>query len=330
VRKHAATWVLAACVVFVGALALLLAVRQRYDPPSADFSPNTVATARPDTLPPALAGMLLTNGTATLEHAIATIFSLAARGEVSIDETRRSLGQRVFTVTRTPRGQSLSPVEERALETIFTARQGTEPSVNLATVRTRLMRHNRQLRNVLNAAMKAAGLLDEDRQAVRRRFLAAGIGLVIAAALTAMVLSAAVETYGGWPMLIPVALGAAAVVAFVAHAAHTPLSNEGVRRATQWRAFRRYLRAVARDREASPNDAAVSHLLPFAVALGLGSTWSSYLKRHRLSAPPWFRALSSDSSNPGAAFAALIASGAASGHAGGGSGTGGGGASGAS
>jgi hypothetical protein len=330
VRRHAGTWVLAACIVFIGALTLLLGVRQGYDPPSADFSPSTVATAPPDTLPPALAGMLLSNGTAILEHAMAVIFSLADRREVSIDETRRSFGQQAFTITRTPTGHSLTPVEERALDIVFTGRQRTESAVNLATARTRLMRHQRRLREVLNPAMKAAGLLDEDRQAVRRRFLRAGIGLVITGALASMILGVAAETYGGWPMLIPLALGAAAAVAFVAHAAHTPLSNDGVRRASQWRAFQRYLRAVARDREPSPDDGAVRHLLPFAVALGVGSAWSSYLKRHRLSVPPWFRALSSDSPNAGVAFAALIASGGAGGHSGGASRAGGGGASGAS
>jgi hypothetical protein len=319
VRKYSASWVLAGCVVFASALALLFGVRQGYDPPRVELGPRTSTTAPPDTLPPALAGMLLTNGTATLEHAMATIFSLADRGDVRIDEARRSLAQRTFTMTRTPKGHRLTPVEERALEIVFTGRHGTETSVNLATARTRLVRHRRRLREVLKPAMKGAGLLDEDRQAVRRRFVSAGIGLFIAAAGAGMVLAAAAPADGGWPMLIPLALSAAGIIAFIAHGAHTPLSNEGVRRAGQWRAFQRYLRGVARDREASLENSAVSHLLPFAVALGLGATWSSYLKRHRLSAPPWFRALSSDASHSGAALAALIASGGAGsgGHAGG-------------
>jgi uncharacterized membrane protein YgcG len=331
VSKYSATWVLAGCVVFVCALALLFGVRQGYDPPPVELGPRTSTTAPPDTLPPALAGMLLTNGTATLEHAMATIFSLADRGDVRMDEVRRSFAQRTFTMTRTPKGHTLTPVEERALEIVFTGRSGTETSVNLATARTRLMRHQRRLREVLNPTMKAAGLLDEDRQAVRRRFLSAGISLFIAAACAGIVLAAAAPADGGWPMLIPLALGAAGIVAFIAHAAHTPLSNEGVRRAGQWRAFQRYLREVARDREASLDNSALSHLLPFAVALGVGATWSAYLKRRRLAAPTWFRALSSDASHRGAAFAALIASGGAGsgGHAGGG-GAAGGGASGAS
>lgn len=334
-RRLAGAWALAAGVVFVCGMALLLGIRQRYDPPPADLTPTTSWSAPPDTLSPMLAGTLLTNGRASLEHAMAGIFSLADRGELRIEELPRSLGQRNFTITRTPTGHALSALEERALDIIFTGRQGVERSVGLGKARTRLMRQFRRFRELLNPAMQAAGLLDNDRQAVRRRFLQAGIAMLIAAALLTLAFALLVQRYAGWPMLIPLAFAGVGVVALIAYAAHTPLSNEGVRRSTGWRGFQRYLRAVARDREVSPGVDMTRQLLPFAVALGIAPAWSSYLKRHRLSAPPWFRAEADGTANSGAAFAAFVASGGtgtSGGHAHGvaGGAAAGGGASGAS
>ena len=331
-RQLSGAWVLAGSVIFLAGLALLFRIRQGYDAPPEDLSPSPAWSAPPDTLPPALAGPLVTNGTATLEHAMAAVVALADQGEVRIEETSRSLGQRAFSITRTPTGRALTPVDERTLEIVFAGRDGAETTVTLAKARSRLMHHLRRFRAAVYPAMQEAGLLDEDRQAVRRQFLRAGFAALVAAGVLALAMAVAglPGQYSGWPLVMPAALGAVAIVAFIAHAAHTPLSNEGVRRSNQWRGFRRYLREVARDREVAPGDAAVRQLLPYAVGLGVAAAWSAYLKRHRSAAPTWFRAASADGANTGAAFAAFVSSGgSAGGHAGGGGGAAGGGASGA-
>jgi hypothetical protein len=332
-RRLAGTWALAASVVFVAGLAILLGIRQRYDAPPSDLTPTAPWSMPPDTLPPAIAGALLTNGSARLEHAMGEIFALADRGELRIEETRGAIGQRNFAITRTPTSRPLSAIQERALEIIFGGRHGQEESVSLGTARTRLMRRLRRFGEVLNAEMRAQGLLDEDRQAVRRRFVRTAIAALVGAAVLAMALAQSAERFGGWPMLVPLALAAVGVVALIAYAAHTPLSNEGERRANQWRGFQRYLRSVARDRDTAPEAAAVSQLLPFAVALAVGAPWSSYLKRHRPAAPAWFRA-ANDTAGRSAAFAVFVASGGTGasghGHHGAPGGAAGGGASGAS
>jgi uncharacterized membrane protein len=168
---------------------------------------------------------------------------------------------------------------------------------------------------------------------VRSRFIRIAIASLVGAGIASIALALFTERYGAWPMLIPAACASVALVAFICYAAHTPLSNEGVRRAHQWRRFRQYLRDVARDREASPGEADARRLLPFAVALGVAPAWSAYLKRHRLAAPTWFRAASDAQDNSSVAFAAFVATGG-SGNGGGGHGGGGaaagGGASGAS
>ena len=69
-----------------------------------------------------------------------------------------------------------------------------------------------------------------------------------------------------------------------------------------------------------------ARLLAFAVALGLASAWSKYLKNHPVGVPPWFRALAVSGDDGG--FPAFIAAGGAGADGGAGGGAGAGGAAG--
>jgi hypothetical protein len=195
------------------------------------------------------------------------------------------------------------------------------------------MRHFRTFKIALEPAMQAAGLIDEDRRAVRMRFLRIGVACLIAAGASAFALALLVERFGPWPMLVALAAGITGVTALICFAAHTPLSDEGIRRAREWRGFRRYLRDIARDREPSPGEPVIQQSLPYAVALGLAQSWASYLKKHRSAAPDWFRAVSAGAGDSAVAFSSFVASGGTGAHGGGSVGAGaaaGGGASGAS
>ena len=180
--------------------------------------------------------------------------------------------------------------------------------------------------------MQSAALLDEGRRAVRRRYRTIAATALAFGATAAIAAASIVGRFGTWPFLISAALTIVGIAAFGFYAAHTPLSDEGLRRAQEWRGYRQYLRDVARDREPLPADSDPRGLLAFAVALGVAPAWSAYVKRHRGAAHPWFRAIAESSNDP-AAFATLIAMGGAGTGAHGGPGAGagaGGGASGAS
>jgi len=328
VAETARTWIIAGSIVIVAGLVLLFFVHQQYDPPAHDFSTTAHWAMPPDALPPVIAGAVLANGSPRVEHAMAALVSLAERGELRIDEQGRLLGQRQFTITRAGARRPMSPYEEKLLEIIFDGKDGT---VSLGKARNRLMRQFRKFKTALEPAMQAAGLLDEDRRAVRRRFAQIATACLISAGVTAFALALMVERFGPWPMLIPAALGVVGVSALICFAAHTPLSNEGIQRARGWRGFRRHLRDIARDREPSPSDAVARQMLPYAIALGLAHSWASYLKKHRSAAPDWFRAVAATDGDSAVAFSTFVASGGA--HAGGGAHSGaaaGGGASGAS
>ena len=329
VNALSSIWISAALIVIVLGIALLFFVRQRYDSPARDFTATERWEMPPDTLSPAIAGSLLANGTPRLEQAMAAMFALADRGELRIDEQSRVLGQRQFGIARVRTGRPLAPYEQQLLDIVFGAANENGP-VSLGKARNRLMRRFRLFRAALEPEMQTAGLLDTDRRAVRLRFGWIARTCLIAAGLGSIVASIFVARFGPWPMLIPLALAIVGVTALISMAAHTPLSNEGVRRARDWRGFRQHLRDIARDREPSPGDAVIRQMLPFAIALGLAQSWSSYLKRHRSAAPEWFRAVSAAGNNSAVAFSAFVAHG---GTASGGHGAGaaaGGGSSGAS
>jgi hypothetical protein len=260
---------------------------------------------------------------------MAALFGVADRGVLRIDERSRAFGLRDFTIAEATE-RSLAPYEERLLEIVFAGAQDGTRSVTLGKARNRLVRQFGKFKAALEPAMVSAGLLDDDRRSVRTRFVAIAILCLIAAGMLSIAFAFIVERFGGWPMMIPLALALVGVAGLMAYGAHTPLSNDGIRRANEWRGFRRYLRDIARDRQPSPGDAAMRQLLPFAVAFGISGVWSAYLKRHRVAAPAWFRSADAAHYNP-AAFSALVASGGsgAGGH-GGASAAAGGGSSGAS
>jgi len=329
VAETARMWIAMGVIVIVAGLVLLFFVHQQYDSPARDFSPMTRWAMPPDTSPPVIAGAILANGSPRLEHAIAALVSLAERGELRIEEHGRRLGQHQFAITRTRTRRALSPYEEMLLEIIFGANDGT---VSLGKARNRVMRQFRKFKMALEPAMQAAGLLNQDRRAIRRRFAQIAAACLILAGISAVALAFVVDRFGPWPMLVPAALGIVGASALISFAAHTPLSNEGIQRAREWRGFRRHLRDIARDREPSPSDAVTRQMLPYAIALGLAHSWASYLKKHRSAVPDWFRAAAAAGGDSAVAFSSFVASGAAhpgGGHGGGG-GAAGGGASGAS
>jgi Predicted membrane protein (DUF2207) C-terminal domain/Predicted membrane protein (DUF2207) N-terminal domain len=329
VAAESATWLLAAGVVGLAGLILLFAWRQSYEAPPRDaeiWRGDAQQIAPPDTLAPPVVGVLAANGRPGLEHAMAALFSLADRGAIEIQEQARgALGQRNFVVSRRRDARDLAGYEQVALDTVF--QNETSPAaVSLTRARSRLTRKFREFSRAITRELSSAGLLDESRRAIRDRYNRAGVWMMIAAAVGVVPAGLVAEDHGGWPMLIPTAIALVGVASFIFAATTTPLSNDGVRRAAHWRAYRKLLTRIAQGKQDAAG-MAVSTVLPFAVALGLADSWSKFLKRRGHAAPAWFHGLrSGDDFN---AFPAFIATGgagmsshgssAASGAAGGGS-----------
>jgi hypothetical protein len=328
---YAPRWWMAAGVILVIGAILLFALRQRYESPSRAFaSSSRTFDSAPDDLRPALAGALASNGNISLQHAMATLFTLADRGAVVVDEEPRRWGQHGFVVRHRAGAVALKPEESTLLDLAFPSSDSREAGVPLAKVRSRIASNIRKYRTRVREELRVLGLFDDDRSRVRNSFAVCGFALLLVA--LALVVFAAVMSgsFGGWPFLLPVAAAIVAIASFVFHGALTPLTNEGVRRADEWRAYGRHLKEVARDRAAFTARSPAA-LLPFAVALGLAGHWSKFVKQRPAAVPEWFRSLKPNDDGAFPAFIAVGGSGDVGGAGGGGGGGGaaGGGASGA-
>jgi len=329
-NAFAPRWAAACGIVFAMGLVLLFALRQGYDSPTRGTATLAVDTP-PDSLRPALAGAVASNGGVALQHAMATLFALADRGVITITEEPRKWRQRHFTLHRRQTGDATTPEEAALLNLAFRNKDREEESVPLSQARSRVTNRLRDFRKAVQQDLRAHGLLDEDRMHVRSRYLGFSIALLILALMLIVPAVFLARKYQGWPFLIAAAVGAVAIIGFIFYGALTPLSNEGVRRAERWRAYQKYLKDVARERVHLTAESPAL-VLPFAVALGLAGVWSKYVKHHPTMVPPWFRALATTADDGG--FAAFIAAGGAAGDGGAASagatgGAAGGGASGA-
>lgn len=325
-RESMPTWAAVAGGIGLVALMLLVMLRQGYDSPSRSGDTEWASLIPPDTLPPAIAGALVTNGQPRLEHAMAAILGLAERGIISIrEDPKRRFGQRSFTIERHAGGTTVAPHEQAVLDVIFRKVEGHE--VSLAKARTNLVHRWTMIRKPIMEEMRDLGLIDAGRAAHRKRYQTIGLVLIVFAAVGAMVAALLLrDDLGPWPLLVPLALALAGLASLLFAAAETPLSNEGVRRAAQWSGYRRHLRHP-QDIEPRWGGTATAEfrVLPYAVAMGLAGAWAKFMKKRGVSTPAWFQA--SSQLDSGVAFSTFIATGGA-GSTGGGAGAGGGAAGG--
>jgi uncharacterized membrane protein YgcG len=323
-RALAPRWMTAAGLVLAGGLMFMFGLRQRYDSPQTDSFDGTVETP-PDTLRPGIAGALAANGSISLQHAMASLFALADRSLLTISEEPRKWGQRNFTLHRRPAAPTLAPEETVVLDLAFRHKGQTLDQVSLTQARTRIASRLREFKAAVNQELRTLGMLDDERMRVRARYLGFAIVFLLMAGLLVIPAAFLARQYDPWPFLIVGAVAAVAIVGFIFYGALTPLSNEGVRRAGRWRAYQRHLKEVAKERVQVTSESP-ARLLAFAVALGLASAWSKYLKNHPVGVPPWFRALAVSGDDGG--FPAFIAAGGAGADGGAGGGAGAGGAAG--
>ncbi|HET7217222.1 MAG TPA: DUF2207 domain-containing protein, partial [Vicinamibacterales bacterium] len=327
-RALAGRWITAGLVVLGVGLVFLVALRQRYDSPPRDLylAREHTHDTPPDALRPALAGAVAANGSVTLQHAMAALFSLADRGIISIVEEPRRWGQRQYTVRRNHGAGPIAPEEAVLLALAF--RGSDVDEAPLAKVRQRVAGKIREFKKAVLQELRTQGLLHDERARIRGRYLGWSFALLVLAVALAAGAGALLRDYGPWPLIIAGAVAAVSILGFIFHGALTPLSNDGVRRAEEWRAYQRHLRDVARDRRPLVDRA--SQLLPFAVALGLAGAWSRFVKQHPSEVPAWFRTMAARDDGAFPAFIAIGGSGdAGGGGAHGAGGAAGGGASGA-
>jgi hypothetical protein len=336
----------AVAILLLGALVLVL-LWNRYPRPQrekAAFRP----TVPPGDLPPAIAGAL--NGVGAQPrwvNALATLFDLARRGALSVEETGEKAWYRRhdFRINLLNRPAELRLHERGLLRLLFETKEGMVESVRLADLQGRVARHFKWFNEPLKEEMQSAGLLDSQRLRMRNWFFALGFILLVADGLSTIAGALLIQRFGGWPFIVMVSFFLLSMAAFVMGGVYSPLSDRGAEEATRWHGFYEYLRDVTKGREPAWDARQFERYLPYAASYGLAEKWARAFQRsaHRgpsapklgqrdgVEIPPWFHALATAPDQSMASFAAFTAASHSTGSsgAGGAGGAAGGGGSGA-
>lgn len=300
-------------------------------------------SAPPDQTPPGLAVRLAKGGMPSL----ATLFDLANRGLVRIEESGKGLlGGKRYSLVRLPSGEELRPHEEGLLRALFQEKDGQQlDSLPFSQVPGRLSSRAKWYREPLEQEMQDAGWIDPRRKAAGKRLVVAAV-IAILASLVAIVVGcivaglatakgpAAVLILGAMAAGLGVALFLLGLVALSVGGTFSPLSEQGEMAAASWKSFGIYLKDIARGREFVSGEAQFERYLPFAAGLQLGESWAKrYQKEGYAVIPAWFRSLEADGGDFGGIVGVMASTNAffssGDGGAGGAAGASGGGASGA-
>ena len=284
----------------------------------------------PDGVPPALAGALASNGSLSAMPLVATLFDLAARNVVRIEEQpRQKWGSRRFTLTRLASTADLRPFERTLVDAIF--KESSTGEVDFQKVGGRLRSASRGLKQAVRSELLERRWLDPERDRSRRRLQGLALMVLIVSGISLVVPIILLDRLGPWPLLIPASAALSGVFGLILASSMSPLSDGGQRVATRCRAFGKYLKEVANGKRSPHAPDAWERLVAYAAALGVGAAWAKQMASH--GAPSWFHGLAGET-DPGASFVAVMSAGShAAGSSGGGGAAGGaagGGSSGAS
>ncbi len=304
---------------------------------------SLVLPAPPDTLPPNLGAAITRRGRAMWSDAFATLMTLAERQVVRIEQASgASLFKKPdFTVTPGSPAKALRPSEQAIYTLLFTHKGNPRSSVKFSELGRVFGSTSRwkTYSKAVEAELRDHGFFDREREHVRSRVTVAGVVTLIAGFIGLVAAVPFVKEFGGATLSFGIALIIAGFTGIITGQSLTPLTDEAERRAGQWLAYGRHLKAQSqRPGQTAPD--VLTNGLPLAVAFGVGLAWVKALQKSgQTTGPAWLRLLPGEDADGAhmAATIAMLSSGGSAGHAvdhasGGvaGSGAAGGGTSGAS
>ena len=332
-------WLALAALVFVGGLGGIVAY-WRQNSTARVVSKQTIYNPPGDLRPGAAGAITAESASPTWANALGTMFDLAARGVLRIDELAEKKWYREhdFVVQMAQRPSNLLPHEEGLLDLLFETKKGRVEQVRISELSGRVTSSQwDKYKNALQAELKEAGFFSAARKRVRRNLLVGG-GLLLAFGAAGVLLAGILSSIiGSGPLAVVGSVFVLAVVALISGASFSPLSDEGMDTAVAWKAFAKHLTNVSKGKEAVGSPDMFEQFLPYAASFGLLHPWAKqFEKKGWNKLPPYFHVLSTtDASHHMAVFVAMSAAtsssgGSAAGGAGAaGAGAAGGGASGA-
>ncbi len=236
---------------------------------------------------------------------LATLFDLAQRGILMIQEGERKWGQRTFEVVRAPHAEPLQPHEEAFLDALF--RQPKQQSVPLSKVAQ--LAYSKTYQRALDDELLLLGWRSIERVDQRRQFAYLSATLMAVGAV-----GLAVGIWIGWvhslgAILIGSGSGLLLVglVGLILTSSISTLTDEGVHQASQWMSFAAYLKEITQDKVPFINSEIFDRYLPFAAGFGIATQWANnFAKQKGIEAPQWFHSLGSFTSYSGDDFLAVV------------------------
>jgi hypothetical protein len=337
-RALAPFWIVSGLVILVAGTIGAFWVWRTYQPQS--VKGTAVHYEPPNNLPPAIAGVL--NGSSvspTWPNALATLFDLAESGILTIQELdeKKWYQSRDFHIVLQEKVGNLRPHEQGLLDLLFETKKGRETAVRLSKLSNAISgKQWKKFTDPLEAEIKAAGFIDEERKTRRQWVIGGSVILMIlgVVALIAMPIGLA-DQFGPWPVAIAISLFILFGIWLAMGSSLTILTDEAKIMADEWQSFYQYLKDVTRKKAAVGGTNMFNQFLPYAATYGLLHQWAKFFQKEGWTdLPPYFHAISRSGNDGMAAFVAMTATssssgGSAAGAGGAGAGAAGGGASGA-
>ncbi|MGZ3616215.1 MAG: DUF2207 family protein [Ktedonobacteraceae bacterium] len=324
--------------IFVfGSLCLIWYYRRYRREPSFIDTEAFPVTSPPDDLPPAIAGALLIQ-TPNWNNALSTLFDLARREVLSISQSDQPKKwyrpHPEFLIELQSQPPDLRPHELGLLALLFETKGGMDSNTSISKISRAYTSRYKRFNNPLKQEMSAMGLLDTERQHIRRRFLVISLLLLILGCIAMLLCLLFGIPNGTWPSLfLPLGVIGVSITVAVLWGIFSTLSEKGIQDATRWKAFSHYLRDITRGKDLDLPQDVFERYLMYATTFGLAEKWVKYFQKQGMAVvPPWFHSLATSNVDNLSYFVTMIAVshavGGSSG-AGGGGGAAGGGASGA-
>jgi hypothetical protein len=284
-------------VLLAGGIPLAVIWRRNNAPLETVFR-NETQTTPPNHLPPTLAHILINELQVDQNQIIATLVHLAIRGYIKIEQVLPddNHGKDDFLIKNVDRDRTeLRKYETALLNKAFRTRRGILDQIPLSRLSMELMDYQPQFASLISEEALKTGLLDEERQAQRRRVssiglaaLAAGAVLLIIASLG--ILNLRLELVQAATILAGVALGSASVFLFslILIKNWNILSNQGANDGERWLAFYKHLKGLTR-LDAGLQSDWMDDYLAYALAFGFGKAWVRAFKKQKIETPAtWF------------------------------------------
>lgn len=330
-------WFVVGGLVLVGGL--LLTFRAAWPYLNSIPKANSYLYKPPFDLPPAHAGYLASPST-TWNMALATLFDLAGRGYVEIEQTDvKSMWRTAqFEATLLKQPPNPRPHEQALVDLLFTDKHGNpQEMVALSDIGKRVTTSRwKEFTETLDEEMEREGYIDDSAKQRQKQFYIWGV-LLMLAVIPLMIAGFLLDAqFGMWPIIAVAAVGILGFATVMIGASFSVLSDKGYRLASAFEPFRHTLKDTSKGKAQLPDPNYYLAFLPYATVYGVAESWvKDQSKKGYEQLPPYFRAADASGSEM-TAFIAVIAAAsnsggtaAASGAAGAGAAAAGGGASGA-